>query len=648
MTDAFTKLQLGAWLLSGVVLSAPSQNDPQRPSSTVAPPKFLSYQDSKGLYSFGYSSPDSARSEYRTADGLVRGSFSYVDEFGRIRTTEYEAGGPAGGFRIRETNPALAQSYLTNTPLVSSNRLAHQQLLEHQQGVQQNIRNQQWIPQQQQQQQQLDASRVTHQHGELWNSRPQQNPWTSSQQIQQQRPNQRHQQILKQNNQHEMLTREFQQYWSEPTVSHTWSRPPQAQLQNYPLHYRPMGQWQNQQASQLRQQHQQSFLDQRSRDTLPRQQMYQWGPNQISFGWQQRSSQKYDESSLASELQEQQQNPSQQQQLRPCSNQQPSEPVSTQQEYDQHAKSEQQLNENQSQDQQWQEPKLAVQVEDKSITSGDKSAKDGYLPEPNRVDVRTGSAHTVSLDPEPEAKDSILPVTSNELRAVATGASHASAENVHSNSVIASSESVANPQQNVIPQPVVYTPEVMAAREAHFRAYDSAARLAIEADANPDKLQELLRNEAVPIPAIQQPVVAADSTATLETLEQNPEHGRLGRIVVAEEKSDQLRGLAPPFEEHEILKILQREDCHIGVFDDQISRFWRTCMLKSLVEDVQVGHECNAQELICIRMVALDVIRKETLGPLNFRELSNPVILCYRRSNPPIHGQVYAIDEPGT
>lgn len=49
----------------------------------------------------------------------------------------------------------------------------------------------------------------------------------------------------------------------------------------------------------------------------------------------------------------------------------------------------------------------------------------------------------------------------------------------------------------MLPEPVPYTPEVMAARQAHFRAYDTAARLAIEADANPLMLERLLRGQAV-------------------------------------------------------------------------------------------------------------------------------------------------------
>lgn len=47
--------------------------------------------------------------------------------------------------------------------------------------------------------------------------------------------------------------------------------------------------------------------------------------------------------------------------------------------------------------------------------------------------------------------------------------------------------------RSMLPEPVKYTPEVMAAREAHFRAYKHAARLAAESDLNPQLLEELLR-----------------------------------------------------------------------------------------------------------------------------------------------------------
>jgi hypothetical protein len=41
-----------------------------------------------------------------------------------------------------------------------------------------------------------------------------------------------------------------------------------------------------------------------------------------------------------------------------------------------------------------------------------------------------------------------------------------------------------------------FTPEVLAAREAHFRAYDNAARLAANTDINPALLMQLYRDEA--------------------------------------------------------------------------------------------------------------------------------------------------------
>lgn len=90
---------------------------------------FLSYQDSLGQYSFGYSAPGSARSEVRTSNGATRGTYSYVDEAGVIQTAQYVADGE-NGFRVIATNLPQAPLPVQDTPEVMAARTAHLQALE--------------------------------------------------------------------------------------------------------------------------------------------------------------------------------------------------------------------------------------------------------------------------------------------------------------------------------------------------------------------------------------------------------------------------------------------------------------------------------------------------------------------------------------
>lgn len=93
------------------------------------PPVFLSYQDSLGQYSFGYSAPGSARSEVRTSNGATRGTYSYVDETGVIQTAQYVADGE-NGFQVIATNLPQAPLPVQDTPEVMAARTAHLQALE--------------------------------------------------------------------------------------------------------------------------------------------------------------------------------------------------------------------------------------------------------------------------------------------------------------------------------------------------------------------------------------------------------------------------------------------------------------------------------------------------------------------------------------
>ena len=59
-------------------------------------------QDELGQYNYGYATADSAKSEVKTADGIVQGTYSYVDANGILQTTNYVS--DAWGFRVAATN----------------------------------------------------------------------------------------------------------------------------------------------------------------------------------------------------------------------------------------------------------------------------------------------------------------------------------------------------------------------------------------------------------------------------------------------------------------------------------------------------------------------------------------------------------------
>merc|ERR1712110_100459 len=59
-------------------------------------------QDDFGQYSYGYSDPNSVKQEIKTADGVTRGAYSYVDANGIVQTVNYIA--DALGFRVGATN----------------------------------------------------------------------------------------------------------------------------------------------------------------------------------------------------------------------------------------------------------------------------------------------------------------------------------------------------------------------------------------------------------------------------------------------------------------------------------------------------------------------------------------------------------------
>merc|ERR1712213_255887 len=59
-------------------------------------------QDDAGQYSFGYNDGSSVKQEIKTADGVIRGAYSYVDADGIVQNVNYIA--DAFGFRVGATN----------------------------------------------------------------------------------------------------------------------------------------------------------------------------------------------------------------------------------------------------------------------------------------------------------------------------------------------------------------------------------------------------------------------------------------------------------------------------------------------------------------------------------------------------------------
>merc|ERR1711994_574635 len=59
-------------------------------------------QDDYGQFNYGYSNGHSTKQELKTADGVTRGSYSYVDANGIVQTVNYLS--DALGFRVAATN----------------------------------------------------------------------------------------------------------------------------------------------------------------------------------------------------------------------------------------------------------------------------------------------------------------------------------------------------------------------------------------------------------------------------------------------------------------------------------------------------------------------------------------------------------------
>ncbi|GAB0087659.1 uncharacterized protein DMENIID0001_019930 [Sergentomyia squamirostris] len=94
--------------------------------ASIALPSASQYhsQDQLGQYHYGYANPHSAKSELKTADGVTRGAYSYVDSHGKLQSVNYVS--DTQGFRVAATNLPKA------TPLVDSpeNNAARQEHLQ--------------------------------------------------------------------------------------------------------------------------------------------------------------------------------------------------------------------------------------------------------------------------------------------------------------------------------------------------------------------------------------------------------------------------------------------------------------------------------------------------------------------------------------
>merc|ERR1712012_1254886 len=73
-------------------------------------------QDDYGQFNYGYSNGHSTKQELKTADGVTRGSYSYVDANGIVQTVNYLS--DALGFRVAATN--LPVHHVEDAPAVAA------------------------------------------------------------------------------------------------------------------------------------------------------------------------------------------------------------------------------------------------------------------------------------------------------------------------------------------------------------------------------------------------------------------------------------------------------------------------------------------------------------------------------------------------
>ncbi|PNF16007.1 hypothetical protein B7P43_G04612 [Cryptotermes secundus] len=108
-------------VLSGVAYTAPAAVVP----GPVSISSQYHAQDALGQYSYGYSGGPSAKAETKTADGVTRGSYSYIDSYGIVQSANYVSD-PINGFRVAATNlPVHVPTPVLDTPEVASAKAAH-------------------------------------------------------------------------------------------------------------------------------------------------------------------------------------------------------------------------------------------------------------------------------------------------------------------------------------------------------------------------------------------------------------------------------------------------------------------------------------------------------------------------------------------
>ncbi|KAK7862250.1 hypothetical protein R5R35_008128 [Gryllus longicercus] len=89
----------------GLIGAPVAYSAPVAAAVVVAPSVSSQYhaQDELGQFSYGYQGPLSAKQEVRTADGITRGGYSYVDAHGLVQSAQYVSD-PVNGFRVAATN----------------------------------------------------------------------------------------------------------------------------------------------------------------------------------------------------------------------------------------------------------------------------------------------------------------------------------------------------------------------------------------------------------------------------------------------------------------------------------------------------------------------------------------------------------------
>merc|ERR1712066_745916 len=90
------------------VAAAPAVVEAAAPAAVAAPTAVdgansqFHAQDDLGQYNYGFAHPTQTKQEVKTADGVTRGGYSYIDANGIVQTVNYIS--DAMGFRVAATN----------------------------------------------------------------------------------------------------------------------------------------------------------------------------------------------------------------------------------------------------------------------------------------------------------------------------------------------------------------------------------------------------------------------------------------------------------------------------------------------------------------------------------------------------------------